>query len=382
MLLAGFFTGRTERLTELKRPEVGEGEKNVSFTVKPSGMEEWLYEGTIAPRIYSAKELDDLMEEAKKYIDENLFYEGESANEVISGINLINEAPAGPVTISWEGEALSLFEKNGERKEEFYEVSGVCYLTAKLSCQDYICYYDIPIKTGVKILTPEETGKKAISNALDERLLKSGEEALSLLPEKVGNIKIGYETQKSNSFAAMGLLLFVLPAIYVAKLKEDEKQKAKDKETELLHSYSDLVGKFVILLGAGMNVYNIFGRISEEYEQRYSVSKVKEYLYEEVLITFGELKSGIYEKVALDNFGRRIGLLPYIRFASILTQNLKEGTAGIIKRLEEEQQNALKERKALATRMGERLETKILFPMLLELVIVMMVIMVPAFMSM
>ncbi|MBP5306149.1 MAG: hypothetical protein J6Z02_09890, partial [Lachnospiraceae bacterium] len=226
MLLAGFFTGRTERLTELKRPEVGEGEKNVSFTVKPSGMEEWLYEGTIAPRIYSAKELDDLMEEAKKYIDENLFYEGESANEVISGINLINEAPAGPVAISWEGEALSLFEKNGERKEEFYEVSGVCYLTAKLSCQDYICYYDIPIKTGVKILTPEETGKKAISNALDERLLKSGEEAVSLLPEKVGNIKIGYETQKSNSFAAMGLLLFVLPAIYVAKLKEDEKQKA------------------------------------------------------------------------------------------------------------------------------------------------------------
>ncbi|MBR6395589.1 MAG: type II secretion system F family protein [Lachnospiraceae bacterium] len=382
MLLAGFFAGRTERLTQLNRPDVGEGEKNVSFTVKPDGMEEWLYEGTIAPRIYSARELDELMDGAKKYIDENLFYEGESANEVISGLNLIKEAPAGPVAISWEGEALSLFEKSGVRKEEFYEVSGVCYLTARLSCQDYICYYDIPIKTGVKILTGEEIKKKAISNALDERLSKSGEEAVSLLPETVDNIKIGYETQKSNSFAALGLLLFVLPAIYVAKLKEDEKQKIKDKETELLHSYSDLIGKFVILLGAGMNVYNIFGKIAEEYEQRLSKTKTKEYLYEEVLITFGELKSGVYEKTALDNFGRRIGLLPYIRFASILTQNLKEGTAGIIKRLEDEQQNALKERKALATRMGERLETKILFPMLLELVIVMMIIMVPAFMSM
>ena len=85
MLLAGFFAGRTERLTQLNRPDVGEGEKNVSFTVKPDGMEEWLYEGTIAPRIYSARELDELMDGAKKYIDENLFYEGESANEVISG---------------------------------------------------------------------------------------------------------------------------------------------------------------------------------------------------------------------------------------------------------------------------------------------------------
>ena len=71
-----------------------------------------------------------------------------------------------------------------------------------------------------------------------------------------------------------------------------------------------------------------------------------------------------------------------MRFASVVTQNLRKGAEGILAILEKEASDSLVERKQAALRRGEVAGTKLLFPMMIMLGLVMGIIMVPAFMSM
>jgi phosphosulfolactate phosphohydrolase-like enzyme len=95
-----------------------------------------------------------------------------------------------------------------------------------------------------------------------------------------------------------------------------------------------------------------------------------------------EIRDGVSESRAMERFGRRCRLLPYLRFSSVITQNLKKGADGIIDILEKESLEALEQRKERVLQLGEMAGTKLLFPMILMLGLVMGIIMVPAFMTM
>ena len=95
-----------------------------------------------------------------------------------------------------------------------------------------------------------------------------------------------------------------------------------------------------------------------------------------------EIQDGTPDIPAVEQFGKRCGIQPYLRFASIISQNLRKGSQGLIEILEQEALEAFDQRKQQALRMGETASTKLLFPMMIMLGLVMGIIMVPAFMSM
>ncbi len=93
------------------------------------------------------------------------------------------------------------------------------------------------------------------------------------------------------------------------------------------------------------------------------------------------IRNGRPEGQAYTEFGRRCGTYPYIKFGNILEQNLKQGIAGISRALEREMTDALEARKNLALKRGEEAQTKLLLPMFLMLGIVLVILLVPAFLS-
>ena len=93
------------------------------------------------------------------------------------------------------------------------------------------------------------------------------------------------------------------------------------------------------------------------------------------------MQSGIPESQAYERFGKRCQLPEYIRLGSVLSQNLKKGSKGLIQLLEAEAESSLTDRKNHARKIGERTGTKLLFPMMLMLGIVLVILMVPAFLS-
>ena len=94
------------------------------------------------------------------------------------------------------------------------------------------------------------------------------------------------------------------------------------------------------------------------------------------------MKNGVSESAAYENFGKRCGLPCYIKLGTMLSQNLQKGSRGLVGILEKEAVSALEERKNAAKKLGEQAGTKILFPMIMMLGVVMAALIVPAFMNM
>lgn len=161
-------------------------------------------------------------------------------------------------------------------------------------------------------------------------------------------------------------------------MDRDLYDKVNKRNREMLLDYPEIINKFTLLVGAGMSLSNAWGRITKEYKEK---GRQKRYAYEEMSITYGELLLGISEPIAYERFGRRAKLLPYLRFSSLLVQNLKKGSSDLLHSLELEAAQAFEERKELAKRMGEEAGTKLLVPMMLMLMLVLTVILVPAFIS-
>ena len=65
-----------------------------------------------------------------------------------------------------------------------------------------------------------------------------------------------------------------------------------------------------------------------------------------------------------------------------LSQNLRKGTKGLSELLKLESIQAFEERKARAKRLGEEAGTKLLLPMFLMLAVVLIIVIVPAFLTM
>jgi pilus assembly protein TadC len=122
-------------------------------------------------------------------------------------------------------------------------------------------------------------------------------------------------------------------------------------------AYPSFLARLTLLAQTGMPIRQIFARLSKEKNG---------VVYEEVRRTFREMESGMTQTEALERFGKRTRLPQYKKCAALLAQNIRRGTGELITALGQE---------------AEEAQTKLLFPMLLMLSVVMILILVPAWLS-
>jgi hypothetical protein len=159
------------------------------------------------------------------------------------------------------------------------------------------------------------------------------------------------------------------------------KKQAKQRKEEFIREYPGMISKFTMLLATGTTVKNAWEKIVQNYEvQREQIGT--QAVYEEMLLTYREMQSGVSELEAYDKFGKRCGVALYIKFGAMLTQNLRKGSKGISDLLQMEAIQSFENRKSAAKRLGEEAGTKLLMPMLGMLLVVLVMVMVPAFLTM
>ena len=145
--------------------------------------------------------------------------------------------------------------------------------------------------------------------------------------------------------------------------------------------YPELVSKICLFLGAGLTVRSVFQKLGNEYLKKRADGMPIKYAYEEIAVTCFELEGGVSEMTGYDNFARRCRQNQYLKLGSILSQNLKKGSARLQEILEAEARAAFENRKSLAKKRGEEAGTKLLLPMMLMMAVIMIIIMVPAFLT-
>lgn len=229
---------------------------------------------------------------------------------------------------------------------------------------------------GQEPLSPEEERKKQIQDEISRYNEEKQDPDYYYLPNELEGKTLEWEKPADTSGALLAALCLAAGiALMILKEREGQAEEAKRRE-QMLMDYPGLLMKFTLLVQAGMTARKAFQKMAVDYSRKQN--KQKRYAYEEIKIICYEMDSGISEGEAYRRFGERCGQVKYKTFATLLIQNLQKGSRHLADMLERESMEAWDERKRRARVLGEAAATKLLFPMVLMLVVVMAVIMIPA----
>lgn len=376
---------KEESISALERPDYGEKELVYELEAQKENGDRIPVEVTVPEQTLTEAEAGKRMEEAYREICRNMPGTGESPAHVAGDLELPGKALGGTVLAEWTSKSRELFNDWGELVKRPGELSaegetGTYELS--LRCGGYECQYELEVTVYPPRQTEEEAFQELVETELERKAGEEGQKEALKLPDTYQGETLTW-FQKGEVKERLWILA-ALPAVcslLLAGGRQREKEKLKEREREMLMDYPELVSKFTVLLQAGLAARNVWERMVAEYEAEKESGKKPRYAYEEMAITWNQLKNGMYESQAYGEFGRRCGLHTYMKFGALLEQNLRQGTTGLALRLREEALLAFEERKNLARRLGEEAETRLMLPMFLMLFMVLTVIMVPAFLS-
>lgn len=367
-----YFTEEKNILT-ITRPEYGEGEKTYSIILKDGNKEEKI-NVDVSERIYTREEAYEIITKSYPNMIKEFLGENEALDNVTEDLNFIASLDNG-ISIQWEIENMELIDYFGNILWLSIEEKESTKVLANMSLGDYSQSYEIELI----INKSERDKKKLISEELDKIIKEENvEKKLINIKEVADKYEVRFLDKKDKqSLKYIIYALLIAIVIYIAKEKEGEKELDKRRD-EIDLDYAQIITKFTILQSAGLNTINAWNKIIEDYEKQ---KRDKRFAYEEMKYAAKRMKSGFSEGKAYLEFGRRCGTHSYIKFANLLEQNLKKGAKGMKGILEAEVREALEERKVLARRKGDMAGTKLLLPMGIMLIISIVVIIVPALMS-
>lgn len=361
----------------LRRYENGMGSYETEVSLKVDGMEETTMNVLVPEQRLTREEEQYYLECTVEEIERALI------NKEIQDKLLIQERyQDGRVCAEWSFDKPKLVDQRGIIEETaFVSECERVKASVLLVCEDSNLIHEFYFTARRK----EKSEEEIIYGKINEIISKNGEaegtEKL-LLPPTVEGRNVSWKIKKED----VSLQILFLGVVVLLFLPALEQQKKKEKERErkehLLYEYPEMVNKLALLMGAGMSIQRAWERIVSNYQEARNKKEIpKSELYEEMLLTFREMKSGRGEISSYEAFGERCGLHRYRRFSNYLIQNLKKGSNRLKDFLWAEASEMFEERKNRAKQYGEELGTRLLMPMMLMLGIVIFIVMVPAWIS-
>ena len=366
---------------ELKRPGYGEGERIVDMRIYADG--EQLKDDmslTVEEIQYTEEEIQQQFGEIESVLEKLVLGENETPDHVDRDLNLMTKLEGYPVSIDWETDDYTVMDKEGKINSDFLNPDGqLVMLRATIKYLKITDEYEFPVYVYPKLRDPEEALFEAVSMKIDEYDKDSASDENQLLPENIGDMELTYKQLNVNTGLYM-LIFSVLAGIIIYHGRDREiLKKIAAREREMLINYPEIVSKLTLLLGAGMTIRGAFEKVATDYEKRRD--KKRYFAYEEMLIAVYKMRSGTPEAAAYADFGSRCEVSRYNKLGALLSQNLKKGSSGLLDIMEEEMRQAFEDRKSMARKLGEEAGTKLLLPMGMMLMIVMVIVIVPAFLS-
>jgi hypothetical protein len=324
-----------------------------------------------------------VFKEATKFLDNDILGENPSADQITTDLNFCSNIPGTSIKVEWKPEDYKLIHLDGKIQNEGIPSDGILTtVTAILSYEQREVEYQKPLLIKPRKYTEEEIILQQLKKEIVNSSERSAKDDHLELPETMDKYQLHWEEPRANT-GVLFLVLGIMAAVVVWMYQDKELTKRMSKrKNQLLLDYPEIIDKFTLLVNAGMTAQQAWNKITEDYiSKKSNLQSYQRYAYEEMLVSVHELKLGIPEGEVYELFGRRIGLLPYLKFSSLIAQNLRKGSKGLSELLNREAMEAFEERKESAKRLGEEAGTKLLGPMAMMLLIVLIIIIIPAFMS-
>lgn len=368
---------KQEKNDWIARPDVGTREQAI---ILQTGDAEEQITITVGERERAEEEIKQAFERTLDILKESYMLSEKEKIVWVASVSLPRYISETGVGIRWESSDETVLTNEGEINRYVAKSGQELYLKAWLSYGENMQEVWFPIE----VLPYEEGSTEKLLYHAAEALTQleketSGAEGF-YLPVRIGEVSVRLPKQSVSVFGILaGVGIFVPLLIVLVKRQEKEKIK-KRREDELLAAYPRLITKLTLYTGAGLSLRGAWERIGAE--QREKPKGKKGVLAEELVQLSGELLNGESELRAYEAFGNRIGIKQYMRLSSLMISHLQKGSGGLWKNLEQEVRSAWELHREHAAKKGEEAQTKLLFPMMGMLFLVMAVVLVPAFFSM
>lgn len=166
----------------------------------------------------------------------------------------------------------------------------------------------------------------------------------------------------------------VFGPVMAVSLNNSLDNRVEARREKILMDFPQVISKLSMLLKAGMTLQDAWEQIAFSREGE---------LYQEMRTVNMEIKNaGVGMEEAYMRFARRCALPEVRKFASLVIQNMKKGSADLVYALQEMADERWQQKKHLVLRKGELAGSQLLMPIMLMFIGVMLLIMVPAFVSM
>ncbi|MBE5957535.1 MAG: hypothetical protein E7254_01560 [Lachnospiraceae bacterium] len=357
-----------KEINEILREEKIDKEMRIKAYI--SGEEETLLID-IMPKEYTEAKVQEILQDVGEKLGRIMLGANESFEKVDSNLNLCNVVGDDRVSVSWESSDKSIIDDEGIIGEGVSEGGTEVELTAVLTFKN--CTKEIKYKL---VVFPEKNNVNLphyVQKQVDA--LERSENTVTL-PRKYRGQDIKYY-EYNDDIGLLFIILGIITAVGVFVIKDrDLDSEIHKRNLEMAADYPEIVSNTMLFLKAGMSFANAWEAILKMNRE-----KRGRYAFREIENTLKKIKGGVSERVALEQYGRNCAVHSYVRFANIIDQNLRRGSEDVCKCLEEELIRALGERKSNALKEGEEAGTKLLAPMIMMLILSIVLIIVPAFMS-
>lgn len=366
----------------ITRPSYGEDASEVDLDVALTGKEDYVQQHvtiSVLPREYTKEEFEKVSENAKEYLNKAILGQNVSTDKIYYPLNLISSIPDSGLSVEWQFNDGDLIETDGAIHHEGLTQETKIVIMAVMKSGDFQKEYEIPLTVLPEVLSKEDQ----LLYHFNSELTSANETGVTsdkmVLPDTVDSHSVYYEEKSAGGLGGFCVFAILVLLLVYIMMEQQLVQQKEERDIEIMLDYPELINKFTLLIGAGMTIKKAWEKIVSEYEERKALEKTtRRYAYEELKVTLSELNNGVTESKAYEAFGRRMQLMPYMKFSSMLAQNVSKGMDGIMQALELEAYTAFEERKELAKRLGEKAGTKLLLPMGIMLCLVMAMIIIPA----
>ncbi len=327
------------------------------------------YELAVYPREYTYEEF---AAEAQKVFNElrvDILANNEDLNHIKEDLNLPSYDEKGRFDISWSSDYPEYILPSGKVNTEEMKSETKVNLVAKIEYLDFVAEdnFNLVLIPGSK---PEELSDK-VGVVLKQIEADNRNSSSFELPDEVEGERISLKPVDNAIYSRLWILGIAICIITIVYSDSVLNQKKIQRNNMLKLMYPSFVNRMCLLMGAGMNIRNCLNNII--------INSEKNILTGELEYTMNQIKSGYDEAAAYEELGIRIGIPQYNRLMSHISQNLRMGTRDLRMLMVDEVKEAMEERKEYAKKKGEKASTKLLFPMIILMAVVITIIMFPAF---
>lgn len=370
---------RSAKTDYLERNPYGEGAYEETLQVELAGKQEEI-QIYVEEQKYTEADKKRYLKEAEKELNTWFQRVCGDKGEIRQSLSFPDKLEQNPVTLSWSTSQPQILDWEGVLGTGVAPKGEMVDLMCTITLEEEMKIW----QKEVRVYPPRRTEKEALQEEIQGRAEKLSEENSKkmYLPETYQGEAVHYRRTAGNTGYLVCVLSVLLGFGIFPLKKERERQKEELRKKEMQRDYPDVLDKLVLFLQAGFSIRKAMEKLAIDYQRNRQKYHMKERAaYEEIVKTCREMEGGVYEADAYERMGKRCKISQYKILSVLLVQNLRKGNQNILELLEREAASAGEERKREARVRGEEASVKLLLPMIMQLMVVLVILMVPAFLS-